>query len=208
MRMEPRSHQSAVHSLYEIANSQGGYVTAKQAIEAGFPRQHMAYHVSVGNLERVDRGLFRLPTVPVSEHDELIRWTLWSRGRDDRPRAVVSHASALRVHDLSDILPVAVHLTVPPGFRKRPPHGCVLHLAILERSEMTAGAGFRVTTPLRTLIDAAVSPDVPTEQLRLAMHEAVERGLIAKAALRAALRRAAAEADASSRLADAAEGVL
>ena len=85
--MAYRSTQAARRELSDLAQTQGGYFTAKQATKAGYGRRHLDYHVKVGNFERVDRGLYRLPTVPPSVHDDLIRLSLWSRGRDDQPQA-------------------------------------------------------------------------------------------------------------------------
>jgi predicted transcriptional regulator of viral defense system len=176
--MPYRDSQSAQSALHSIAHAQGGYFTAKQAEGAGYSRQHLDYHVSAGNFERVERGLYRVPTIPVAERDDLIRLSLWSRGRDDRPQAVVSHQSALALHELSDVLPGKAHLTVPKQFRKRPPSNAVLHKVELGPKDTVAFAGFRATTPLRTLLDVASAHDVSTEQLELAVRDALERGLV------------------------------
>ena len=100
-----------------------------------------------GPLERVEHGLYRLASLPPGEHDDLVRLTLWSRNRQDEPQAVVSHESALVLHDLSELLPAEIHLTAPPTFRKDPPAGCVLHKARLLPKAIEERAGFRVTVP-------------------------------------------------------------
>lgn len=196
-----RDTKQALGALTAIAAAQGGYFTARQAWGAGYDYPHLSYHIDRGNFERVDRGLYRLPTIPPSEHDDLIRLSLWSRRRDDRPQAVVSHQSALGLHDLSDVLPGKVHMTVPRSFRKAPPSNCVLHKGVLEPSDWDVWAGFRVTTPLKTLIDVAADVSVPTEQLRLAVCDALERGLVMRRKLLAAVD----EAGAGSRLHEAVE---
>src|SRR3954471_697589 len=124
-----RSGKEAAVALSALAHEQGGYFTTKQAKEAGYGYRHLDYHETAGNFERVQHGLYRLPTVPISEHDEYIRLSLWSRNQKDEPQAVVSHESALVLHELSELLPGQIHLTVPPKFRKPPPPGCVLHKA-------------------------------------------------------------------------------
>jgi len=197
--MTYRNTRAARRALHRTAVRQGGYFTAKQALAAGYSKQHVAYHVSIGNFERVERGLFRLPDVPPSDHDDLIRLALWSRGRDDVPQAVVSHCSALALHDLSDLLPGKVDLTVPPGFRKQPPAQCELHRGRVEPRDRMRWEGFEVTTPLRTLVDVARDGAVPFEQLARAVEDALERGL----ATERRLRQAAEELRPGSRLAEA-----
>lgn len=114
---------------------------------------------------------------PPGEREDLIRWSLWSRNRQGIPQAVVSHETALTVHELSDVMPALVHLTVPAGFRKRIPPGCVLHKAALAPVDVEARDGYQVTTPLRTLLDVAESP-LSREHLNAAVHDALQRGLV------------------------------
>jgi predicted transcriptional regulator of viral defense system len=174
--------------LFAQAIGQGGYFTAKQAQEAGYGYQHLEYHTSVGNFERVSHGLYRLPGIPPGEHDDLIRLSLWSRNQKDEPQAVVSHDSALVLHDLGELLPNKIHLTVPPRFRKPPPPECVLHRAVLVPDEVEERSGFRVTTPLRTLLDVAAG-DLNQEQLSKAASDAIARGLVRRRQLEAAMKR-------------------
>jgi predicted transcriptional regulator of viral defense system len=182
----PRSTRESARLLFAQAIGQGGYFTAKQAHDAGYGYQHLEYHTSVGNFERVEHGLYRLPSVPSGEHDDLIRLSLWSRNQKDEPQAVVSHDSALVLHDLGELLPERIHLTVPPRFRKHPPLECVLHKAILAPEEIEERAGFRVTTPLRTLLDVA-DGDLSQEQLAKAASDAISRGLVRRRKLEEAM---------------------
>jgi hypothetical protein len=177
-----RSTKAAARSLFAKALEQGGYFTAKQAQEAGYDYSHLDYHVSSGNFERVDHGLYRFPNLPPSEEDQLIRLSLWSRNRKDEPQAIVSHESALVCHDLTELLPNVVHLTVPPKFRKPPPVGCALHKAILTSNDVEERTGFRLTSPLRSLIDVAVA-GISQEQLEYAVSEALHRGAVRRGSL-------------------------
>ena len=131
---------------------------------------------------RVDRGIFRLRDFPPAEREDLIRWSIWSRDQKGIPQAVVSHDTALTVHDLSDVMPGRVHLTVPRGFRKRVPAGCVLHFTLLAQGEIESRPGYSVTTPMRTLIDVAGSA-LSQEHLDAAVREALERGLVLRSRL-------------------------
>src|SRR2546428_5990833 len=116
--------------LTALAGPQSGYFTAQQALKIGYSYPAQRYHADRGNWTRVDRGIFRLPEWPTGQHDDLVRWTLWSRHR-----AVVSHETALAVHGLGDVNPARIHLTVPPGFRARP-HGVVLHTGAVPTSDL------------------------------------------------------------------------
>ena len=182
-----RSARDAAQALATLAHEQGGYFTAKQAQEAGYGYRHLNYHETAGNFERIAHGLYRLPTVPPAEHDDLIRLCLWSRNQKDEPQAVVSHESALVLHELSELLPRQVHLTVPPKFRKPAPKGVVLHKSPLPGEDIAERAGFRVTAPLRTLLDVAAG-GLSQEQLDKAVADALARGLVRRTALESALR--------------------
>jgi predicted transcriptional regulator of viral defense system len=187
--MTYRRRLPALHKLHRTAHAQGGYVTAKQAAAAGFGPTHLNHHVRAGNLERVQRGLYRVPTIPRSEDDELIRLSLWSRNRRDEPQAVISHASALVRHGITDLLPSRIDLSVPKRFYRTPPPGCVLHRRSLERSDVEQHAGYAVTKPFRTLLDSADASDVPYGELANATERALERGLVRKQELAIAARR-------------------
>lgn len=186
--MPYRDAQAAWIALLAAAQPQGGYVTAPQAAAAGFAASHLSYHVHAGNLARVGHGLYRLPEVPPSPHDRVIRLVLATRGRDDRPRGIVGHATALSLHELSDVLPAKVHLIVPPGWRQQAPAGCVFHTGRLGKADTEDWGGFRVTTPLRTLIDIAREGRLSHEQIEAAVRDALRRGLVRRPALERAVR--------------------
>src|SRR5260370_22739787 len=170
------STRETARTLLSKALEQGGYFTAKQAMSAGYDYPHLEYHVSTGSFDRVDHGLYRLTSLPHGENDDLIRLSLWSRNRQDKPQAVVSHESALVLHDLSELLPGEIHLTVPPKFRKDPPAGVLLHKANLDPTDVEERTGFRMTTPFRTLLDVGAGA-ISREQLEKAVAEALTRGL-------------------------------
>lgn len=165
----PTPRQDLRRALQAVAFQQAGYFTAAQALEVGYSYQAQKYHVDAGNWVRVDRGLFRLPEWPASHDDVFVRWSLWSGGR-----GVISHDSALAVHGLSDVDPVKVHLTVPSGF------GAVdemvtLHVGEVPEQERETRRGWAVTTPLRTLVDAAAS-ELSQEQVDRVVADALRLG--------------------------------
>lgn len=166
----PTPRQDLRRALHAVAFQQAGYFTAAQALEVGYSYQAQKYHADAGNWLRVDRALFRLPEWPADADDVYVRWSLWSDGR-----GVVSHESALSVHGLSDVDPIKVHLTVPPGF------GAVddlvaLHVDVLTEDELERRRGWAVTTPLRTLVDAAAS-ELSQEHVDRSVADALRLGL-------------------------------
>lgn len=163
--------------LFNLASEQAGYFTASQARALGYSYQAQAHHVAAGNWLRIDRGLFRLTEWIPGVHDELSRWTLWSKGK-----GVVSHESALAEHELGEFESAYVHLTVPSGFRMRD-SAVVLHHADLADIDIVQRTGYRVTSVVRSIVDVAAT-GVDAAQLSRAINEAQARGLLSLRALR------------------------
>ena len=163
--------------LLEFAVEMEGYFTAKQALRAGYSYRLQHYHKSEGNWQEIDRGVYRLTHYPHSPFEDLIRWALWSRNREDIPQAVFSHETALSIHELGDVMPGQTHITVPPGFRKRSPGGCVVHKAALRTQEIESRVGFSVTSPLRTIQDVAEGP-LEVDQLEKAIRDGINKGAL------------------------------
>jgi hypothetical protein len=92
----------------------------------------------------------------------------------------------MAVHEISDLMPSRIYLTVPPGFRKKPPSGVILHRDKLSPHEIEQRQGFRVTTPLRTLIDAA-RVAVDPEQLARGILDSIRKGLLSDRQLQTAI---------------------
>jgi len=173
----PLDRRELRRRLFKLAAEQAGYFTAAQAKEIGYSYQAQAHHVSAGNWLRIDRGLFRLAEWIPDPHDDLARWTLWSKGR-----GVVSHETALSVHGMGEFESAWVHLTVPTDFTMRD-EGVVLHHADLPDTDVVERTGFRITSAVRSLIDVATSaPD--EEQLARAIADARQDGLLTIRALR------------------------
>ncbi len=183
--MKRSSHESEAR-LFAVAEGQGGYFTAKQAAEAGFDRTNHAYHVRAGNWEREHRGIFRLAHFPASERPDLVRWALWSRDRQDHPQGVYSRQTALSIHDLSDVMPSKLHMTVPLKFRRNSkiPPAIVLHYADLPAVTIEEREGFRVTRPMRTILDLSESGELSPDLLIQALAEARKRGLVTESEVR------------------------
>lgn len=164
----PVDRQDLRRRLATLAATQSGYFSAAQALKVGYSYQAQKFHADRGNWRRVDRGIFRLPEWPVGEHDDLVRWSLWSRGR-----AVASHETALAFHMLGDANPSVTHLTVPPGFRAQS-DAVRLHRGLLPAADVEHYEGFSVTSVIRTLLDVAAG-NLDLDQLASAIRDACER---------------------------------
>ncbi len=163
-------------ALHRRAYNQDGYFTSGQAREYGFSRQLLAHHVRSGRYERVRRGLYRLTGFPGSGRED-VRAKWMAIGAD---RALVSHESALELHGLSDVLPNAVHLLIARADRGiKPPAGVVIHTTGTpwQPEDVVTIEGIRATAPARTIADAARS-GTATEQIELAVRQALEQGLL------------------------------
>lgn len=173
--MPPQDRNQLRRNLAAIAGPQSGYFTAAQAITAGYSYPAQRYHAQRGNWLHVDRGIYRLAEWPTGPREDLVRWSLWSHDR-----GVVSHESALSVHELGDADPVRCHLTVPRNFRQSSP-AVVLHRADLPAGDIAAHEGYRVTSPLRTLCDIAAA-DLDLDQLAGAITDAFDHGVATRRA--------------------------
>lgn len=109
------------------------------------------------------------------------------------PEAVISHETALRLHNLSDVTPRRVDLWVPYEKRWLTPRsvgrGVKLHVARrrLRPDDVTTVDGLRVTTPLRTLLDIAAG-DTNPRQVVVAIKQAMEPQWVTADALLSAAR--------------------
>ena len=162
--------------LYAIAESQSGYFTAAQALEAGMDRSTLSHHARPGGrYERIGRGVYRLRHFPTSRLEHVVAAWLPLRPAG----GVISHESALELYDLADVIPDAVHISVPRSQRgQRPRAGVRLHTLtrLLGREEIREVSGVTATTPERTIVDSIDAGTQP-EQVELAIREALRRGL-------------------------------
>lgn len=163
------------HRLYLVASAQAGHFTTAQGQAVGYSPQLLRKHVQAGRLAHARRSVYRLVHYPPCEHEDLAVLWLWSSRQ-----GVFSHDTALALHELSDVMPARIHLSVPASWaarRLRVPAGVILHHADVPSHERSWFDAVPVTSPSRTLDDCAKSNLVP-DLLRAAAHDALERGLI------------------------------
>jgi predicted transcriptional regulator of viral defense system len=166
--------------LFETAAAQEGLFTTHQASQAGYSPQLLVHCVHSGRATRLRRGIYRLVHYPAGEHEELVAAWLWSE-----QAGVVSHQSALTLHELSDALPARIHLTLPAAWRARRfrvPKDVLLHHADVPSEDRSWFGAVPTTNPRRTLNDCARGGFSP-ELLAQAARQALRRGLVARAEL-------------------------
>src|SRR5208283_5524742 len=143
-------------------------------------------HVQAGNWIREHRGIYRLALFPTPDRPDLVLWSLWSRNRKEEIEGVYSHQTSLSLHELSDLNPAKLHMTVPQNFRRNSdiPGIVVLHYRDLPKSDVQTGPGYKYTRPLRTILDLVEAGTVEQTFIRQALRQAVDRGLITRQQLR------------------------
>ena len=170
---------SRFDELATIAEENDGLITSSRARRAGIADSVLARMVQRGRLERVARGVYRMPYFPpdrFSQYREAVLWAQASRG----PGAVaLSHETALVVYGISDANPASVHLTVPrkARFRRERPKGIVLHPGVLRESDIRTIEGLPVTTVSKTVADLAEA-GARADIVRQAILEAKREGFI------------------------------
>ena len=83
-------------------------------------------------------------------------------------------------------MPSKLHMTVPLRFRKNSkiPPVIVLHYADLPAGAIEEREGFRVTRPMRAILDLGESQELSHDMLAQAFTEARKRGLITESEIK------------------------
>jgi predicted transcriptional regulator of viral defense system len=139
--------------IFAVATGQMGYFTAAQARDCGFSWDLLTRHAQSGRFIRIRRGFYRLRDYPPSPNEDVMAAWL-SAGRD----AIGSHESALDLLGLSDVIPDAIHLTVPRQ-RRYAQHrsGIAVHTTSRELApvDVMRRQGLPVTSATRSILDSA-----------------------------------------------------
>jgi predicted transcriptional regulator of viral defense system len=164
--------------LLAYAQQQYGYLTPDDARELDIDPTQLRLMAARHTLERRGRGLYRMPMVPVTQLDAYMEAVLWT-GR----RGVLSHETALDLHELCDVNPSAIHLTVPIGFRTRKavPEIYRLHRYDLDSAEVSWHEGVPIVTPARAIL-GGIEQALGWQLIDQAIEAARARGLITKPA--------------------------
>lgn len=167
------------NALVDVALDQYGFLTPDDAREVGVDPHRLIEMTRRGTIERVDHGLYRLPIVARTGLDQLMQATLWPR-----KHGVLSNETALDLHDLCDVNPAKVHITVPTAYRitRRVPEAYVIHRRDVAHDEVTRHEGIPVVTPARAILDG-IETHLRAGLIEQAIETAQGRGLLRPADL-------------------------
>ena len=176
-------------AFLQHAQDQFGFITTDDARSLGFDPIQLRIMASRGQLDHRTRGIYRMPTVPSGELDEYMEAVLWA-GRE----GVISHDSALRLYDLSDVNPTKVHLTVPAGYRtrKQVPATIELHSFGFRPDEVTVHRGISVFTA-EVAIRQCIARGLGSRLVRQAINDGRAKGLLDQGTARELKRMAMTE---------------
>jgi predicted transcriptional regulator of viral defense system len=165
------------NALMEIAVDQYGYVTTENAAAVGVVADRLRTMAKRGLLVRIAYGLYRVDAVPMTGLEEYMEAALWPHGG-----GVLSHDTALDLHDVCYINPAKIHITVRKDLRitRKVPSLFVLHHRDLDARDLTYHEGIPVVTVARAIRDCN-ERYVGTHLLDQAITNARARGAITKA---------------------------
>lgn len=135
--------------LRRLAASQDGYFTTEQAEALGYEAQSVQANIVAGDWSKVERNLCRLADWPHSDLEQFAMWCAWFGGD-----AVISHQSAAELHGFGHLHPQFVHVSAFTNLRLTDTRLAV-HRLQLEPHDFESTGTFRITTPVRTVLDLA-----------------------------------------------------
>lgn len=136
-------------SLRDVALDQHGFLTTDHARHLGIDPHRLHVMEGRGIVERVSRGVFRFADVPAGALDQYMEAVLWPFPA----QGVLSHETALDLHDLCDVNPSRIHVTVPADYRttRDVPHLFDLHREDLLREEIGWHDGIPIVSVRRAI---------------------------------------------------------
>lgn len=172
--------------LLELANERFGYLTPDDARAAGIDPLRLQDLTRRGLAERVARGVYRIGLVPRTSLDQYMEATLWPQG----VKGVLCHETALDLHDLCDVNPAKIHLTLPAHHRVRRtvPKVYILHHRDLDDADTALHEGIPIVTPYRAILDG-IEAHLGPRLLGQAVETAAGRGLLRREQLADAWKR-------------------
>jgi len=147
--------RSRLDELLPLAEQHDGLVTATQARALGIADSVLARLTQRGKLERVARGVYRIPYFPADRLSQYREAVLWARASHGPEHVALSHETALGVYGISDVNPSRVRMTVPKAarLRRQKPKWIAIHRGDLALADVTMHEGLPVTTVAKSVLD-------------------------------------------------------
>lgn len=158
-------------TVREIALDQYGYITTRDAADAGVPAVELRKLAARGALTNVAYGLYRLADARPTDYDQFAEALL--RVGDG---AYLRGDAVLAMHHLALVNPRRIRVGVPRRVRAALPEFVDQREEEIPEGELTDYEGLRSTTVARALIDCR--GQVMTERLLDAAKEAKAEGLL------------------------------
>ena len=163
------------NQLAELAAEQFGVVTLVDTRSVGYHDSSVAQMARRGRLERVSRGVYRIPFMLGGELGPYLEAALWPVG----VRGVLSHETALDLWDVSDVNPAMIHISVPSAHRtqREVPATYVVHREDVDAGDISDIEGVRVVALERAIRDCAAD-GVGLDLIEQAVRNGRSRGLL------------------------------
>ena len=177
--------RSRIEELLPLAEQNDGLVTAAQARALGIADSVLARLTQRAKLERVARGVYRIPYFPADRLSQYREAVLWARASHGPEQVALSHETALSVYGISDVNPARIHLTIPKNarLRRQKPKWIVIHRGELPPTDVTTHEGLPVTTVAKSVLDVMETTG-RSGLARQAIKDARKEGFISAAELR------------------------
>ena len=152
--MKPSVAASKVQLALRLA-TKDGLLRARDLNAQKIPRAYLQRLCDRGELEKVTRGLYRIPDAPVTEHHSLVEVSRRV------PHATICLLSALQVHELSTQGPHEVWIAIQRHARKPALTYPPVHVVRMSGRALTfgvevraiEGVKVRITSPAKTVAD-------------------------------------------------------
>lgn len=170
--------------LVAIASANGGYLFRHQLLDLGVDDRMIAAWRRAGEIVRIRHGTYATATTWAAA-DDSERLAIRTRSVLDKlgPGVAATHASAAALQGFDLYLPGSdvVHVTRLDGRTGRQEAGVVHHENDLSSADVVVIDGRSVSSPLRTVLEVAVTEDV--ESAMVTLSSALRLGLVTKADL-------------------------
>ncbi|MEW6583768.1 MAG: type IV toxin-antitoxin system AbiEi family antitoxin domain-containing protein [Actinomycetota bacterium] len=161
------TRRSPQEDLLAVALERHGFVTAQDARALDIDPVRLRQMARRGVVVRVSRGVYRFAMVPATRFDDYAAASLWPVG----VQGVLSHETALDLHELCDVNPAYIDVTVPRSHRVRSrtvPPRYRMHQRDLAPGEVTHFERMPIVTPVRAVLDG-VETGLRTDLVRQAI---------------------------------------